>query len=47
MGRSREEAAGCLRLTLSEFTTGAEIDYTVDKLKEVVERLRAAQRDVR
>ena len=45
MGRSPEEAAGSLRLTLSEFTTETEIDYTVDKLKEVVERLRAAERD--
>ena len=36
-----EIAHGSLRLTLSESTTKEEIDYTVDKLKAIIERLRS------
>lgn len=36
-----EIAHGSLRLTLSEKTTMEEIDYTVDKLKAIIERLRS------
>ena len=32
---------GSLRLTLSEKTTLEDIDYTVDKLKEIIARLRS------
>ena len=34
-------AHGSLRLTLSEKTTLEDIDYTVDKLKEIIARLRS------
>lgn len=40
IGLPHEKAHGSLRLTLSEETTQEEIDYVVDKLKEIVERLR-------
>ena len=40
IGRSPKLARGSLRLTLSEKTTKEEIDYTVDTLKSVIERLR-------
>ena len=40
IGLPHEIAHGSLRLTLSEETTREEIDYTVDKLKEIVARLR-------
>ena len=40
MGVSHEAANGSLRLTLSEFTTDEEIDYTLDILPQVVQRLR-------
>lgn len=40
IGLPHEIAHGSLRLTLSEKTTKEEIDYTVDKVKEIVERLR-------
>jgi len=40
MGIPHEIAHGSLRLTLSYETTKDELDYTVDKLKEIVERLR-------
>lgn len=40
IGLPHETAHGSLRLTLSEKTTKEEIDYTVDKIKEIVERLR-------
>ena len=36
-----EIAHGSLRLTLSEETTKEELDYTVDELKKIVERLRS------
>ena len=41
IGLPHEIAHGSLRLTLSEETTQEEIDYTVDKLKFIVERLRS------
>lgn len=40
IGLPHEIAHGSLRLTLSEKTTREEIDFTVDKLKEIIERLR-------
>ena len=40
IGLPHEIAHGSLRLTLSESTTKEEIDYTVDKLKEIIDRLR-------
>lgn len=41
IGLPHEIAHGSLRLTLSEETTKEEIDYTVDELKKIVERLRS------
>ena len=41
IGLPHEIAHGSLRLTLSEETTEEELDYTVDKIKEIVERLRS------
>ena len=41
IGLPHEIAHGSLRLTLSESTTKEEIDYTVDKLKGIIERLRS------
>lgn len=40
IGLPHEKAHGSLRLTLSEETTKEEVDFVVDKLKEIVERLR-------
>lgn len=40
IGLPHEIAHGSLRLTLSEKTTKEEIDYTVDTLKGIIERLR-------
>ena len=40
IGLPHEIAHGSLRLTLSEKTTKEEIDFTIDKVKEIVERLR-------
>lgn len=40
IGLPHEIAHGSLRLTLSDATTLEDIDYTVDKLKEIIERLR-------
>ncbi|MCH5257881.1 MAG: cysteine desulfurase NifS [Lachnospiraceae bacterium] len=40
IGLPHEIAHGSLRLTLSEQTTREDIDYTVDKIKEIVTRLR-------
>ncbi|MDR1082554.1 MAG: cysteine desulfurase NifS [Coriobacteriales bacterium] len=40
IGLPHEIAHGSLRLTLSEETTRADIDYTVEAIKEVVKRLR-------
>ena len=41
IGLPHEIAHGSLRLTLSEETTMEDIDYTVDKLKDIVEKLRS------
>ena len=41
MGLSHEVDHGSLRLTLSEFTTPEEIDYVLDTLPPIVEKLRA------
>lgn len=40
IGLPHEIAHGSLRLTISEETTMEEIDYTVDRLKEIIQRLR-------
>jgi len=40
IGLPHEIAHGSVRLTLGETTTEEDIDYTVDKLKEIVQRLR-------
>ena len=40
IGLDDEVARGALRFTLSKNTKKSEVDYTVDKLKEVVQRLR-------
>ena len=40
IGLPHEKAHGSLRLTLSEETTKEDIDFVVDKLKEIIERLR-------
>lgn len=41
MGLPHEIAHGSLRMTLSEFTTEQEIDYTLEVLPRIVQRLRA------
>lgn len=41
IGLPHEIAHGSLRLTLSDQTTMEEIDYTVDELKKIIERLRS------
>ncbi len=41
IGLPHEIAHGSLRLTISEHTTKEDIDYTVDKLKGIIERLRS------
>ena len=41
IGLTHEIAHGSLRLTLGEETTMEDIDYTVDQLKRIVERLRS------
>ena len=41
MGLPHEIAHGSLRLTLSQYTTPNEIDYTLEVLPEIVKRLRA------
>lgn len=40
LGLKQEEARGSLRLTLSEENTREELDYTVESLKEILQRLR-------
>ncbi|MEN6637398.1 MAG: aminotransferase class V-fold PLP-dependent enzyme, partial [Clostridiaceae bacterium] len=40
MGLPHEIAHGSLRLTLSEYTTEEEIDYVLDLLPQIVQRLR-------
>ena len=44
IGLPHEIAHGSLRLTLSEKNTMEEIDYTVDELKKIIERLRGMSR---
>jgi cysteine desulfurase len=41
IGLPHEIAHGSLRLTLSEKNTMEEVDYTVDELKKIIERLRS------
>ncbi len=41
IGLPHEVAHGSLRITLSEYTTKEEIDYVVDELKQIVEKLRS------
>lgn len=41
IGLPHEIAHGSVRLTLSEFTTDEEVDYTIKCVKEIAERLRA------
>ena len=41
IGLPHEIAHGSLRLTLSRETTKEEIDYTVEELKKIIERLRS------
>lgn len=41
IGLPHEIAHGSLRVTLSEKTTKEDIDYTVDELKKIIERLRS------
>ena len=40
IGREKELADGALRFTLSEETTEEELDYTIDKIKQIVARLK-------
>ena len=40
IGRPHEIAHGSLRLTISEETTKEDIDFTIDTLKEIIDRLR-------
>ena len=40
MGLTHEEAQGSMRLTVSRFTTEGEVDYLLDKLPKIIERLR-------
>jgi len=40
LGLKHEQAHGSLRLTLVKDTTKEEVDYTIDKIKEAVKRLR-------
>lgn len=40
LGLKHEQAHGSLRLTLGKHTTREDIDFTVDKIKEIVARLR-------
>lgn len=41
IGLPHEIAHGSLRLTIGDFTTEADVDYTIEKLIEIVERLRS------
>lgn len=41
IGLPHEIAHGSLRLTIGDFTTEADVDYTIEKLVEIVERLRS------
>ncbi|MFH0969600.1 MAG: cysteine desulfurase family protein [Patescibacteria group bacterium] len=46
LGLKPEQAHGSLRLTLGKDTTKEEIDYTIDKLKEIADRLRSISGNV-
>jgi len=46
LGLSHEQAHGSLRLTLGKFTTKEEIDYTIDRMKKAIKRLRKISGDV-
>ncbi len=46
LGLKHEQAHGSLRLTLGKHTTKDEIDFTIKKIKEIVERLRKISGDV-
>lgn len=46
LGIKHEESHGSLRLTLGKDTTKEEIDHTVEKIKETIERLRKISGDV-
>ena len=41
IGAEEDLAHTAIRLSLSRFTTADEVDYTIEKFKESVERLRA------
>ncbi len=41
IGRNHEQAHGSLRITLSKYTTKKEADYAIQKIREVVQSLRA------
>ena len=41
MGLSHEVSHGSLRLTLGRFTTEEQVDYILEKLPQIVARLRA------
>jgi Cysteine sulfinate desulfinase/cysteine desulfurase and related enzymes len=40
MGKSHEDSHGSIRFSLSKYNTKEEIDYTIEKLKEIVDDLR-------
>jgi cysteine desulfurase len=40
LGMKHEDAHGSLRMTLGKYTTKKDIDYTVEKLKKIVEKIR-------
>jgi cysteine desulfurase len=40
IGRNHEESHGSMKFTLSRYNTKEEIDYTVEKLAEIVSELR-------
>jgi cysteine desulfurase len=46
LGLNPEQAHGSLRITLGKYTTKKEIDYTIEVLKEAVERLRKISGDI-
>lgn len=46
LGMKAEEAHGSLRLTLGKHTTKKEIEYTISKLKSIIEKLRKVSGNV-
>lgn len=42
MGRTPEQAIGSVRLSLSKYTTDDEVDYLLDKLPAIIEKLRGS-----